>query len=215
MSLAVLATVLAVGCSEGAAQDVASTTIGTTPRTLTSIPFCDAAATALADSYEGPQQPDASFWAREQKVSDYGFAVEAAYGSTPTWSGWFIAPDRSLVFRFTNRDPERDAAIAVIVEGHPHSFLQVGFTVAERQQAHDRLIEAWEASGEDIYLTGIGVEGLHPLVEIELSNHDQVELLAERIGLPPPYDIYCINPREIIGGPASWTGVAANGTRPG
>jgi hypothetical protein len=185
------------GHDESGAAPGGSSTIDAVPHTLTSIPFCDETSDELGDSFDGPQQPDASFWTDEQRVADYGAMVEATYGSSAAWAGWLIAPDRSLVFRFSDIDPERDAAIGDLVEGYPHSFRQVGFTAAERQRASDRLIEAWEDAGQGQGLSGIAVDGLNPLVQIDLSDHDGVESFAQRIGLEPPYDVYCINPRAV------------------
>lgn len=195
--------------SSMAVETTVETTVDTTPRTLTSIPFCDSTSSQLAESGgdEGPQEPDDTFWAEQEELGDAGRAVEAVYGDSPTWAGFYLDANRSLVFRFTERDPERDAEIAAIVAGLPHLVVQTEFSDADRRAAVLRLREALAEAGqgnvgtgaEEFGVTGWGSAGLTQYIEIDLFDHDQVESWPQRLGLDPPYDIYCFNPRLVVG----------------
>lgn len=207
--VAVVGLIALAGCDgdgdgDGDVRSSASAT-EVTAVTLTSIPFCDPI------DRSGPRYQDVSS-ELGNRITEAIWEIEERYASSPTFAlvgGRKLANAvAELVVVFTDDDPERDAEIEALVADIVGAdrpdfvgvrFEQTRFSAAEMEAAADLLWSRFEMHPE-VPLTGAGLP--YVLANGEIQDRHRIDLwdltdadeLAVRLDIPPPYDIYCIEP---------------------
>jgi hypothetical protein len=203
---AVGAVALVACVDNGNVQPPGSSTEATSV-TLTSIPFCDPI------DRSGPRYQDVSS-ELGNRITEAIWEIEERYASSPTFAvvGWRTVANAvaELVVVFTDDDPDRDAEIEALVADIVGAdrpdfvgvrFEQTRFNAAEMEAADDLLWSRFEMHPE-VPLTGAGLPYVLANGEIQdrhrihLSDLTDADELAVRLDIPPPYDIYCIEPEE-------------------
>jgi hypothetical protein len=141
---------------------------------------------------------------RHNENVDRAHLTAEPYRSDPAWAGLYGRYDDDgehvFIFRFTDVDLQREIDIGEAMDDLPFEIALATYTDDELDAAKLRIEERLLAAG---YGSVTGVGGSSNLqvpgrIVVYMSNPADGAVLAERIGLEPPYGPFCIWPHPSV-----------------
>ena len=141
---------------------------------------------------------------RHNENVDLAYSSAEPYRSDPTWAGLYGRYDDDgeyvFIFRFTDLEPQREIDIGEAMGDVPFEIALATYTDDELDAAKLRIEDLLETAG---YGSVTGVGGSANLevpgrIVVYMSDPADGVVLAERIGLEPPYGPYCIWPHPSV-----------------